>query len=75
MELPALRLLLHPITAGSGLAVAASTLTSFGLFQPTRHRVRDAVDLRVDRSRHDAVRTIEAFAARSPTTLWLREHA
>jgi len=60
----ALQPLLRPLTSGTELAVAASTLASFALFQPIRRRVYDAVDRRFDRSRYDATRTIDAFAVR-----------
>ena len=60
----ALQTLLRPLTAGSELAIAASTLFSFALFQPVRRRVQDAVDSRFDRSRYDAARTLDAFADR-----------
>jgi hypothetical protein len=54
--------LMRPLTSGSELAIAASTLLSFALFQPIRRRVQDAVDRRFDRSRYDASRTLDSFA-------------
>jgi hypothetical protein len=60
----ALQQLLRPLTSGTEIAVAASTLVSFALFQPIRRRVQDAVDHRFDRSRYDAARTLDAFADR-----------
>jgi hypothetical protein len=60
----ALQGLLRPITLGSELPVAASTLVSFALFQPIRRWVQAAVDQRFDRSRYDAARTVDAFADR-----------
>jgi hypothetical protein len=58
----ALQAALRPLTSGSELAVAASTLVSFALFQPIRRRVQDAVNRRFDRSRYDAARTVDIFA-------------
>jgi hypothetical protein len=58
----ALQGILRPITSGSELAVAASTLASFALFQPIRRRVQDAVNRRFDRARYNAARTVDTFA-------------
>jgi len=58
----ALQRALTPLTSGSELAVAASTLFSFALFQPIRRRVQDAVNRRFDRSRYNAARTVDGFA-------------
>ncbi|MDQ2915175.1 MAG: hypothetical protein M3T56_18280 [Chloroflexota bacterium] len=58
----AVQTILRPLTSGSELAVAASTLISFALFQPIRRRVQGAVDQRFDRSRYDAAHTLDTFA-------------
>jgi hypothetical protein len=59
-----LQSLLRPITAGSEIAVAVSTLGSVAVVQPLRRRMQDAVDRRFYRSRYDAARILDAFGAR-----------
>jgi hypothetical protein len=60
----ALQALLAGFTQGQTLAVAASTLIAFALFQPVRRRVQRTVDHRFDRARYDGERTAAAFAER-----------
>jgi hypothetical protein len=60
----ALQWIHRPLTSGYEIAVAASTLVSFALFQPIRRRVQDAIDRRFDRSRYDSARMLDAFADR-----------
>ena len=60
----ALQAVLAPVTDESTLAVAASTLVAFALFQPLRRRVQRAVDRRFDRARYDGQTTTAVFADR-----------
>ena len=46
------------------IAVAASTLAVFAIFQPVLRRVRHTVDRRFNRARYDAERTASSFATR-----------
>jgi hypothetical protein len=55
---------LSSIAQGPTIAVAASTLAAFATFQPALRRVRRAVDMRFNRARYDAERTVSEFSAR-----------
>ncbi len=59
----ALQTLLSPFTANSAPAVTVSSLAVAGAFGPARRSLQSAVDRRFYRSRYDAGRTLEGFAA------------
>jgi hypothetical protein len=55
---------LSSVAQGQTIAVAASTLAAFVVFQPVHRRVRRDVDRRFDRARYDAERTVAKFSDR-----------
>jgi hypothetical protein len=58
-----LQSLLRPVTGGSEIAVAGSTLISFAFVGPFRRRAQAGVDRRFYRSRYDASRVLDRFVA------------
>ena len=60
----ALQAALAGFIQGQALAVAASTLLAFAVFQPVRARVQALVDRRFDRPRLEAERSLAAYGER-----------
>lgn len=56
--------LLSGLAQGQAVATAAATLLAFALFQPVRTRLQRIVDLRFDRPRIEAERTLELHGER-----------
>lgn len=53
-----------PLGGSSDVAVAASTLIVAAAFVPLRRQTQDVVDMRFNRARYDAARTVETFSSR-----------
>jgi hypothetical protein len=56
----------HESTRGSQVAITLSTLFIATLFQPLRGKIQHSINQRFYRSRYNAARTIESFAAKLP---------
>lgn len=59
-----LQLAVNPLTGGSQVAVAGSTLMVVVIFHPVRRRLQLVVDSRFNRTPYDAGRTVESFAGK-----------